>query len=162
MRDVANIEFIRRPDGTERYIITRIEGKDTNFILSDTGEKFYPSFFNQFVNDLNQKFEDHIVEIKVFERGQRELEVQFIVKTNEFNDSIRVTTEQMLKEQISPNMTFDINFVDFIDHDYRRKYRVIERIGDVEYAGGIVGNQMKLDKISADNHTTAPSKQDIQ
>ncbi len=162
MRDVANIEFIRSPDGTERYVITRIEGKDTNFILSDSGEKFYPSFFNQFVNDLNQQFEDHIVEIKVYERGQRELEVQFIVKTNEHNDSIRVTTEQMLKERISPNMSFDVNFVDFIDHDYRRKYRVIERIGDVEYAGGIVGNQTKLDKISADNHETASSKQKVQ
>ena len=159
MRDVADIEFIKSDDGTERFVITRIEGKDTNFILSDTGEKFYPSFFNQFVNDLNQKFDDHIVEIKVYERGQTDLEVQFIVKTDEFNESIRVTTEQMLNQQISPNMSYDINFVDFIDHDYRRKYRVIERIGDVEYAGGIVGNQQKLDKIAKDStHKQSSSK----
>ena len=160
MRDVADIEFIKSKDGTERFVITKIEGKDTNYILSDSGEKFYPSFFNSFVNDLNQKFDDHIVEIKVFERGQQELEVQFIVKTDEMNDSIRITTEQMLKERISTNMSFDINFVDFIDHDYRRKYRVIERIGDVEYAGGIVGNQQKLEKIARDtspNDSSTPS-----
>ena len=151
MRDVADIEFIKSDDGTERFVITRIEGKDTNYILSDSGDKFYPSFFNQFVNDLNLKFDDHIVEIKVYERGQSDLEVQFIVKTDEFNDSIRITTEQMLNERISTNMTYDINFVDFIDHDYRRKYRVIERIGDIEYAGGIVGNQQKLEKIANDS-----------
>ena len=47
-------------------------------------------------------------------------------------------------------MEYQIRFVDFIDHDYRRKYRVIERIGDVEYAGGIVGNQEKIESIGAE------------
>ena len=37
-------------------------------------------------------------------------------------------------------MEYVIKFVDFIDHDYRRKYRVIERIGDIEFAGGMVGD----------------------
>ncbi|MEM9410719.1 MAG: hypothetical protein AAGA30_06370, partial [Planctomycetota bacterium] len=155
MRDVADIEFIKSEDGTERFVITNIEGKDTNYICSDSGAKFYPSFFNRFVNDLNVKFEDHIVEIKVYERGQQELEVQFIVKDDRLNDSIRVTTEQLLRERISANMNYDVSFVDYIDHDYRRKYRVIERIGDVEYAGGIVGNQQKLDKIADDQKEDA-------
>ena len=158
MRDVAEIEFKKSADGTERFLITRIEGKDSNYILSDTGDKFYPSFFNQFVNDLNDQFDDHIVEVKVYERGQKEIEVQFIVKSNSYNDSIRVTTEQMLNQRISNSMNFDINFVDFIDHDYRRKYRVIERIGDIEYAGGIVGNQEKLDKIATDNRERVADK----
>jgi len=48
-------------------------------------------------------------------------------------------------------MSYDVRFVDFIDHDYRRKYRVIERIGDVEYAGGIVGNDEKLAKIQRES-----------
>ncbi len=150
MRDVAEVEFKKSADGTERFLITKIEGKDTNYILSDTNDKFYPSFFNQFVNDLNDQFDDRIVEVKVYERGQKEIEVQFIVKDDSHNDSIRVTTEQMLNQRISSSMSFDIQFVDYIDHDYRRKYRVIERIGDVEYAGGIVGNQKKLDKIASD------------
>ena len=80
--------------------------------------------------------------------------MQFIVKDNQLNDSIRVTTEQMLRERISTDMQFEIRFVDFIDHDYRRKYRVIERIGDIEYAGGIVGNQEKLNKIASDSTKT--------
>lgn len=147
MRDVADVEFRTDAEGNERFLITKIEGKDSNYILSDTGQKFYPSFFNQFVNDLNAKFDDSIVEIKVYERQQKTIEVQFIVKTDQHNDSIASTSGQMLADQISSDMTFDVRFVDFIDHDYRRKYRVIERIGDVEYAGGIVGDQKKLDLI---------------
>ena len=45
-------------------------------------------------------------------------------------------------------MRYEIRFVDFIDHDYRRKYRVIERIGDIEFAGGMVGDQRKRDAVS--------------
>ena len=44
-------------------------------------------------------------------------------------------------------MTYAIKFVDFIDHDYRRKYRVIERIGDVEFAGGMVGDEEKSEAV---------------
>ena len=66
----------------------------------------------------------------------------------------------MLNQRISSSMSFDINFVDFIDHDYRRKYRVIERIGDVEYAGGIVGNQKKLDKIANETKDEEPRQRE--
>ena len=154
MRDVADVQFVKRDDGSERFLITKIEGKDTNYILSDAGNRFYPSFFNQLVNDLNREYNDSIVEIKVYERGQRELEVQFIVKQDVDQDSIRVTAEQMLIQRISSQMSYEVRFVDFIDHDYRRKYRVIERIGDIEYAGGIVGNEQKLAQIERDQEAT--------
>ncbi len=162
MRDVADVEFQQRPDGSQRYVITRIEGKDSNFILSNSGEKFYPSFFNQFVNDLNAHFDDTIVEIKVYERDQKSLEVQFIVKDPNLHDAIAITTQQMLTQRISANMSFDVRFVEFIDHDYRRKYRVIERIGEIEYAGGIVGDVQKLARIEKDHVLRQPSRQPRQ
>ena len=76
MKDIADVEFRQYPDGTEKYVITKIEGKDSNFIMSDRGERFYPSFFNGFVNELNGLVDDSIIEIKVYERGQKELEIQ--------------------------------------------------------------------------------------
>jgi phenylacetate-coenzyme A ligase PaaK-like adenylate-forming protein len=148
MKDIADVEFRRDAQGREKYVITKIEGKDSNFILSDRGERFYPSFFNSLVNDINERVDDVVIEIKVFERGQRELDVQFILRDSELQESVRSVTRELLQERMSSTMDYRVKFVDFIDHDYRRKYRVIERIGDIEFAGGMVGDRRKTEAIS--------------
>jgi phenylacetate-CoA ligase len=148
MRDIADVEFRTYPDGTEKYLITKIEGKDSNFILNDKGDRFYPSFFNTLVNDLNAIVADSVIEIKVFEKGQRELEVQFILSDNQFMEQVRTESKRLLSERLSSEMDFAVHFVDFIDHDYRRKYRVIQRIGDIEFAGGMVGDESKTSAIN--------------
>jgi phenylacetate-coenzyme A ligase PaaK-like adenylate-forming protein len=143
MRDIAYVEQRRESDGTERNVITKIEGKDSNFIMSDRGERFYPSFFNSLVNQINQSCAASVLEIKVYERNQRELEFQFIVDDVRQEATIERVTRELLSEQMSGQMNVQIRFVDFIDHDYRRKYRVIERAGDIEFAGGMVGDAKK-------------------
>ncbi len=156
MKDIADVDFKQRSDGTERFVITKIEGKDSNFIMSDNGERFYPSFFNAFVNELNDQFKQSILEIKVYERAQRELEIQFIVNDPSVQVAIAAETNRLLWEYMSPKMQYTVKFVDFIDHDYRRKYRVIERIGDVEFAGGIVGDAKKTETVREIETQTAP------
>jgi phenylacetate-coenzyme A ligase PaaK-like adenylate-forming protein len=148
MRDVADVEFQTDANGHERYVITKIEGKDTNHILSDTGQRYYPSFFNRFVNDLNALVNHTILEIKVYERNQTQLEVQFIVRDAAQRERITQLALEHLRQKLSPTMDYVVRFVDFIDHDYRRKYRVIERIGDIEFAGGIVGDAKKQNTVA--------------
>ncbi len=148
MRDVADVEFQTDANGQQRFVISKIEGKDTNYIMSDLGQRFYPSFFNQYVNELNRSVQGTILEIKVYERNQTELEVQFIVKDSQLHETVRAEALRLLRERLSPTMQYEIRFVDFIDHDYRRKYRVIERIGDIEFAGGIVGDQKKVATVA--------------
>ena len=65
--------------------------------------------------------------------------------------AIRAATVELLLEEMGSGMEFLVQFVDFIDHDYRRKYRVIERIGDIEYAGGIVGDANKIAAIGQEH-----------
>jgi phenylacetate-coenzyme A ligase PaaK-like adenylate-forming protein len=147
MKDIADVEFRQYPDGTEKYVITKIEGKDSNFIMSDRGERFYPSFFNNFVNELNRIVNQSVIEIKVYERGRRSLEIQYILNDSSFEDQVDVATRRLISERMSNSMDCTVHFVDFIDHDYRRKYRVIERIGDIEFAGGMVGDNRKAKAI---------------
>ena len=97
MKDIADVEFRRDADGKEKYVITKIEGKDSNFILSDRGERFYPSFFNQLVNELNQGVDDAIIEIKVYERGQQELEIQYILRDQQHQEQVTSETERLLR-----------------------------------------------------------------
>ena len=148
MKDLAFIDF-RRSDGVEEFLMRGIEGKDTNYILSHTSQRLYPSFFNNFVNVLNAQFKDDIIEVKVYERGQKELEVLFITRGEDQRDDIEGAAQSFLQDNIGGDMRYEIRFVDYIDHDYRRKYRVIERLNDEEFAGGIVGNDEKLAKIKA-------------
>ena len=162
MKDIAEVEFRQDADGTEKFVITKIEGKDSNFILSDQGERFYPSFFNGFVNEMNGLVNDSIIEIKVYERGQRELEIQFILADSSWEERVESETRRLLSVQMSQQMEYKIRFVDFIDHDYRRKYRVIERIGDIEFAGGMVGDEAKetaINELVAKAEPVSMSKQ---
>ncbi|MCH2178387.1 MAG: hypothetical protein MK106_06240 [Mariniblastus sp.] len=147
MRDIADVEFVRDENGQERFLITKIEGKDSNFIMSDQGERFYPSFWNDFVNQLNIQLEDAVIEIKVYERQQKELEIQYILSDSAWCQKVEDLSLTLLNERMSSTMRYNIKFVDFIDHDYRRKYRVIERIGDVEFAGGMVGDNEKSETV---------------
>ena len=167
MKDVADVQLVRAEDGTERFLITKIEGKDSNFILSDSGERFYPSFFNQLVNDLNLEFDQAILEIKVYEREMRELEIQFIVSGAAASDenlqqSLAEHTIRLMRERISASMEIDVRFVDFVDHDYRRKYRVIEREGDIEFAGGIVGDQNKSQTVAEVESQARPRPEKVE
>lgn len=142
MKDIAEVE---RRNGT--FVLKKIEGKDQNFILSDSSRRLYPSFFNRFVNAMNERFDDAIIEVKVYEKGQRELDVLFITRDEANHQPIRQEAARYLREKIGDKMRYNVQFVDFIDHDYRKKYRVIQRLGDVEYAGGIVGDEEKLARI---------------
>ncbi len=143
MKDIATIDFEVDSQGRERFLLKNIEGKDSNFLLNHDGQRLYPSFFNRFVNELNAQLGFVIVEIKVCERDQTHLDVQLIIKDAQRAAEVCKAAQQKLTEKTGGGMHVDVRCVDFIDHDYRRKYRVIERIGDIEFAGGIVGDQRK-------------------
>lgn len=148
MRDVAEVRFEQRADGTQRFLIERLEGKDTCFIENSRCEKFYPSFFNKMVNQLNDTFDDAILEIKVRERGQQQIEILLIVRELSDSGLVAASTIHFLKENLCENTDYEVRFVDFIDHDYRRKYRAIERMGEIEFAGGIAGDPHKASAIA--------------
>ena len=158
MRDIADVQFETDQHGNERFLIKKIEGKDSNFIMSDSGQRFYPSFFNGFVNQLNRQVDNTIVEVKVYERDQTELEVQFIVRDENRQTQIEELALNFLCSELSAKMEYRIRFVSFIDHDYRRKYRVIQRIGDVEFAGGMVGDDRKASTIQKVESDTLESQ----
>ena len=100
MKDIADVDFVRAADGTERFVVSNIEGKDSNFILSNSGKRFYPTFFNHFVNELNKVCDDTILEIKVYERGQTNWEVQFIIRDPEKADAVRAAAVERLTAEM--------------------------------------------------------------
>ena len=119
--------------------IAWIEGKNTTFLEFAGGRRIHASFFNRLVNAVNAGVGDAIAEIKVYERGAQSLEIQLILRNPGAEEAIRDALQRQLHEQLGPNVDCAIRFVDAIDHDYRRKYRPIERNIDTEWAGGVMG-----------------------
>lgn len=150
MKDIADIEFEKTKD-LEIIKIKKIEWKKENHILNDKWDMFFPSFFNEMTNCLNKEFNNHIVEIKAIEKNKTELEIKFICIDSSKNNEIEQKTLHYLKLNLSQNMSFFVNFVENMNHDYRLKYRVIERIWDIEYAWWIVWDQEKIKKIWVEN-----------
>jgi hypothetical protein len=101
------------------------------------------------VNALNASCSDCIVEIKVLENKKGNLVIYFVLSQSDQAELVRQAAKVYLLENMGEGFTYDIQFVDSIAHDYRRKFRVIERAADeVEYAGGIVGNAEKMQRLN--------------
>jgi phenylacetate-CoA ligase len=147
MKDIADVAWVKDSHGRQKCLLTKIEGKDSNFIIAADGRRLYPSFFNRFVNELNARHNDGVIEINVKERDAQHLSVQLIVRDPALGATIGAAAEQELIRHFGQTMSYDVRCVDFIDHDYRRKYRVIQRSGDIEFAGGMVGDPRKAQAI---------------
>jgi phenylacetate-coenzyme A ligase PaaK-like adenylate-forming protein len=147
MKDIADVAWVRDERGRELCLLTKIEGKDSNFILAPDGRRLYPSFFNRFVNELNAQHRGGVIEINVQERDMRRLDVKLIVKNPALGAEITAAARRQLEIHFGGAMEYNVQCVDFIDHDYRRKYRVIQRFGEIEFAGGIVGDARKAKTI---------------
>jgi len=119
-----------------------IEGKNTTFLELEGGRRVYASHFNRVVNAVNASCGDAIVEIKVYERAPQRLEIQLILRSPGSESTIRAVMQQRLSEELGAPVDCTISFVDAIDHDYRRKYRPIERNIETEWAGGVMGRKL--------------------
>jgi phenylacetate-coenzyme A ligase PaaK-like adenylate-forming protein len=147
MKDIADVAWVRDEHRRELCLLTKIEGKESNFILAPDGQRLYPSFFNRFVNELNAQHAGGIIEINVLETDMQRLDMQLIVKDPAQGQRIVAAALSQLVKHFGEAMQYQVRCVDFVDHDYRRKYRVIQRAGDIEFAGGIVGEARKTKTI---------------
>jgi phenylacetate-coenzyme A ligase PaaK-like adenylate-forming protein len=143
MKDVIVPEY-GQTAGNGIQNIRWIEGKNTTYLEADGTGRIYCSFFNQLVNDVNARFGDSIVEIKVYERARGVLDIQLITRDQGFHEAIRNAMQDGLVERFGNRMHCTVSFVAEVDHDYRRKYRPIERNIEAEWAGGVMGQSIAV------------------
>ena len=113
-----------------------IDGKAENCLIGKDSRRLYPSALNQIVNELNECFNDIIVEIKV-QKSVEDIEVLLITKDSEEPEGL---AQELVKkiQAIVGQLECRVSYVSTMKHDYRRKYRVIENRGEVEYVGGVL------------------------
>lgn len=130
--DIAQVTTIK-----EKQFLTAIEGKSENCLRRKDNAFLYPSALNQLVNELNQQFNGTIVEVKLIKRGENDIELKFITFDDEPDDTLAEVAKDKLQKLVG-TVDCSVKFVLSMEHDYRRKYRVIEEEGAEEYVGGVL------------------------
>jgi phenylacetate-coenzyme A ligase PaaK-like adenylate-forming protein len=153
MRDLARLQHSYDPRVCPRLV--DMEGKDSNFVHGPAGQRLYPSFFNRLANAINQRFaEPPVVEIKVVENAHARWEIRLMTEAGADRPAIERAVAEHLRVELGEGVDASVRFVETFNHDYRLKYRVIERRGDTEYAGGIVGDEVKMNAVGRDAAAT--------
>jgi hypothetical protein len=136
MRDLARLE----DDG---LVLSGMEGKDSSFVHGPSGQRLHPSFFNRMVNAVNERFADPpVLEVKIVESSPGQWEVRLLTQAGTNRAAVEAAVHDHLHREIGASAP--VRFVEHFNHDYRLKYRVIERSSDREYAGGVLGRQGKM------------------
>jgi len=146
MLDLLSFPFIRYRIGDVATVawnaavqfLTPMEGKAENCLRGDPGARLYPSDFNGLVDDLNESFGSPIVEAKMRRQLDGSVTVRYITRGDEPVPALERATLERLQVLVGSDLRGRVEFVRSMDHDYRRKYRVIEPDGAVEYVGGVL------------------------
>jgi len=125
-------------DETGTQYLTGLEGKNTDYLYGADGEKYYASFFNTCVNDLNLECGSNIIHFMMRHESDR-AQLSFVLKEpNEPHEAmIGARIGQIISETFPQFSNITINFPTSFDHDYTRKFKIIgEGDGLAEVVGG--------------------------
>ncbi len=136
MRDIARVEF-ETICGRERFMMRGIEGKDENHLTFGSGGRLFPSFFNRMVNEVNGGLSHPIAEVKAVQSRSGGFEIRILLAEDRNRKEISSALVNLVMQETGGAVKPAVSFVEDFGHDYRRKYRVIERGGEIEYAGGV-------------------------
>ena len=131
---IGDIAKVTRTQGEQFF--QSIDGKAENCLIGKDSRRLHPTSLNQIVNELNECFNEIIVEIKV-QKSNGLVEVLLITKGGEKPEALASDLVKKI-QAIVGHLDCRVSYVSTMKHDYRRKYRVIENRSDVEYVGGVL------------------------
>lgn len=131
-------QIVNNEDGSQS--IECLEGKNTDYLIGGDDYLYYASFFNQFINALNKKYNDSIIHFMARHDLNTEdsyLQANLVLSDDTHKDKIEKETQDMLEATFSNYQHLSVNFPAFFEHDYTRKFKIIgEGNGLAEVVGG--------------------------
>ena len=134
MEDKAQV--VNNANGTQ-YLMC-LEGKNTDFLQINDGEKYYASFFNCCVNAMNEECGGNIIHFMMRYQGNS-AQMNFVLKerNGSHEEYINAQTRQIMAETFPHFTDVTISFPAHFDHDYTRKFKIIgQGDGLAEVVGG--------------------------
>jgi len=129
---------ITNEDGSQS--IHCLEGKNTDYLIGADNYLYYASFFNNFVNEVNKALNDPIIHFMLRHSEQNDekyMQLNFILDKPEKQDKIEKAVKETLHKVFSNYTHIDVQFPEYFEHDYTRKFKIIgEGDGMAEVVGG--------------------------
>lgn len=116
--------------------LTTLEGKNTDYIVGADGYMYFASFFNNFINKVNKEMGDPIIHF-MLRHEDRTMQLNFVVKNKNTEKKIEKAALDTMNKVFSNFEKIEINFLNYFDHNYTRKFKIIgEGDGLAEVVGG--------------------------
>ena len=135
------------PDGSQK--IVWLEGKNTDYIVGTDGYRYYASFFNALVNDINKSCGYPVIHfmlrIHTLE-NQSVLQANFVLRDAQKAPYIENTMLEALSRYFSNFDTFEIRFLPHFEHDYTRKFKII---GEGDALAEVVGGYFQQQRAAS-------------
>lgn len=126
-------------DGTQS--ILNLEGKNTDYLIGADDYIYFASFFNEFVNKLNKALNTPIIHFMLrhgtTENNEKYITFNYVTQKDDKRDKITSATLDTMKNVFANYDHIAVEFPDFFEHDYTRKFKIIgEGDGLAEIVGG--------------------------
>ncbi|MGH1455157.1 MAG: hypothetical protein ACRBDI_00075 [Alphaproteobacteria bacterium] len=131
-------QIINNDDGTQS--IQYLEGKNTDYLIGADNYMYFASYFNHTVNEINKKLHDPIIHFMLRhgeENGSKYMQLNFVILKRDKIDKIKKEIKKTIGKIFSNYDNIEINFPEYFEHDYTRKFKIIgEGDGQAEVVGG--------------------------
>ncbi len=131
-------QVVNHKDGSQS--ITCLEGKNCDYLVGADGYMYFASYFNHIINDINARYNMPIIHFMLRhddnEHG-KVMQLNFVLKKPGKEEKIKAEVMQTVGKTFSNYDHIDVNFPEFFEHDYTRKFKIIgEGDGLAEVVGG--------------------------
>ena len=133
-------KVIDLPDGSQS--IKCLEGKNDDYVVGTDGYLYYASFFNNFVNEINRALNYPIIHFMLRhetneETDEKYMQLNFVISKSSKKEKIKHAALETLTGLFSNYTHIEVNFPEYFEHDYTRKFKIIgEGDGMAEVVGG--------------------------
>ncbi len=142
---------VNNEDGSQSLL--SLEGKNSDYIIGADGYMYFASFFNNFVNELNEALNHPIIHFMMRHEerdGQKFMALNFVLKNENKKDKVKKATLETLGKVFANYDHLDVQFPKSFDHDYTRKFKIIgEGDGLAEVVGGYHQHHEKTEQRKA-------------
>lgn len=132
-------------DSSGVQTIINLEGKNTDYLIGSDGYRYYASFFNALINEINKAYNNPIIHFMLRhsnEHGRLFMQLNFVLSDPLKSADVQQAAFETTRKFFSHYHSIDIQFMDHFDHDYTRKFKIIgEGDGLAEVVGGYFQRQ---------------------